>query len=109
MSKHELPIACDLDALADKTHHQTIGAQLMTQAQSLHALTEGYRIDFPISTLTLAAEFVDGERRCCPFLCFQLRIEPAAETLQLHVTGSAEIKAFLTGALLPSLAATLTE
>lgn len=106
MSNQQIPIACDMNALLDRAHHEQVGAVLMPQAQTVTELDDGYRIDFPITTLTLVADFVDGERRCCPFIQFSIRIEPAAKVAQLILSGSADIKAFMKQELLPHLPAT---
>jgi len=109
MSDQKIPIACNLEALPDiEAHHQT-GQELMSQAQQIVAMDDGYEIEFPMATLQLAARFVDGERRCCPFLDFKLLVPPGAQTLRLQVDGSAEIKTFLQSELLPSLPAHLRE
>ncbi|NDJ61448.1 MAG: hypothetical protein GYB67_10000 [Chloroflexi bacterium] len=103
MSDHQLPIACDLSALPDRAQHEAVATRLLRQTQSVAELTDGYRVAFPVTALALAAEFVDGERRCCPFLDFKILIAPAATALQLHFTGGEGVKAFLQNALLPLL------
>ena len=103
MSNHATPIACDMSALPDRDHHATIGGQLLSQTLSVHALDNGYQLEFPITALTMAAEFVDGERRCCPFFHFNIAVEPAASTVQLQLMGGEGAKAILEQALLPLL------
>ena len=101
MSKPNIPIACNMNALTDRAHHEKVGADLMPQAQTLTELTNGYRFDFPIEALTRVAEFVDGERRCCPFFHFTIDVQPMAKSVYLSITGSDEVKAFIKQELLP--------
>jgi hypothetical protein len=46
----------------------------------------------PIPTL---ARWVDGERRCCPFLRFEIDKEPLEGPLWLRLTGAPGVKDFL--------------
>lgn len=103
MDRHDIPIACDLSALPDRAQHDRVTHQLIPQAVAVTPLADGYQVTFPVAALTLAAAFIDGERRCCPFIHFRLDIVPAAETLQIAFTGRAGVKAFLEQELLPNL------
>jgi len=103
MSKQEIPIACDLSALDDKARHEAIGMDLMAQVQSVTPLDMGYQLELPISALHQTVEFIDGERRCCPFFHFGLQVEPAATRLQLQLTGGDGVKTMLEREILPLL------
>lgn len=103
MSKQPIPIACNLNALPDRKHHEQVGARLMPQATAVREQDDGYHIHFPIESLKLVADFVDGERRCCPFIHFTIAVEPAATLLQLRLTGTDEIKAFIKQEFMPHL------
>ena len=103
MNKLNVPIACDLTALADRKRHEAVGAELLPQAFSVTALDDGYQIEFPSNALMLVAEFIDAERRCCPFFQLEIRVMGAAETLRLRLTGGDGVKAFLERELLPLL------
>ena len=54
-------------------------------------------ISFPADDALLVsiAELVTLERRCCPFLDFNIELRPAAEKLSLHLSGGAGVKDFL--------------
>lgn len=101
MSK--IPIVCDLSALPDRNHHQQITEALFAQTITLTETDTGYQINLPITTLKLAADFIDGERRCCPFLHFELIVVPVAEELQLYMKGDDEVKALLQRELLAKI------
>lgn len=103
MSNLEIPIACDLSALADRARHEAVGAKLLSQALSVTAIDTGYQIEFPVTALLLVAEFIDGERRCCPFFHFMVQIAPSASTVQVQLAGRDGVKAFLESELLPLL------
>jgi hypothetical protein len=103
MSNQQIPVACDMSALPDRDHHETIGTQLLSQTLSVIALDDGYQLEFPIAALSIATEFIDGERRCCPFFQFTIQVKPAASDLQLRITGGEGVKTFLTSELLPLL------
>ncbi|MEL6150980.1 MAG: hypothetical protein AAFV33_16970 [Chloroflexota bacterium] len=98
-----IPIACDMNTLPDRKQHEATSAQLMPQAQAVAALPDGFTVAFPVAALSRVAAFVDGERRCCPFLHFVIEVAPAAEGVQLHLRGGEGVKAFLERELLPML------
>lgn len=98
MSK--IPVVCDLSALPNRDHHERITETLFTQTITLTETDTGYQVELPITAFKLASEFVDGERRCCPFLHFELIIVPAADVLQLRIKGDDEAKALLQNELL---------
>ncbi len=98
------PIACDMDALPNPDHHRAITEVLFSQACSVVELDDGYTVVFPVAAFHLITVFVDGERRCCPFLRFIIDIAPDRRTVHLTLSGHHdEVKAFLRAALLPSL------
>lgn len=103
MSKSQIPIVRNMNALPDRTRHEAVGAELIPQSQNVVPLDDGYQIDFPIGTLKLVAEFVDGERRCCPFLHFKIDIEPSADVVRMQLTGADGTKQLLERELLPNL------
>ena len=71
MCNHEHSIACDMSALPDRHHHETIGTQLLSQTLSVHALDNGYQLEFPVTALTMVAEFVDGRTALLPIFPLQ--------------------------------------
>jgi hypothetical protein len=50
-------------------------------------LPDGYAFTFPSTTEALAAQLVDMERHCCPFLTFKIVVEAAQAAMRLEVTG----------------------
>jgi hypothetical protein len=62
---------------------QLFGALVQERAQ----LPNGYAYRFQSDALELVARFVANERKCCPFLCFELLIGAESGPLWLRMTG----------------------
>jgi hypothetical protein len=92
------PFACDLFALTatQRQRHAALIEQLSRAIQSVQELPDGYAVGYSLDGATWSAvtEWIDLERRCCPFLSFTLQLKPG-EPLWLQVTGPEGIKAFL--------------
>lgn len=50
-------------------------------------LADGYAIRFDYDDFEAVARFVLNERRCCPFMEFELRVAPESGPLWLRMTG----------------------
>ena len=46
-------------------------------------------------TIAMVSEWIALEKRCCPFLKFQLRADALLETLTVDLTGADGVKEFL--------------
>ena len=97
---HESPFACDLLALnakERKRHFEEVGPMLRRLRTDVHELPDGYEFDFPSDTKTFAlvAEWVEQERRCCPFFDIDLRIHPEGGPVSLRLTGRKGTKEFI--------------
>jgi hypothetical protein len=57
------------------------------RAQECRDLPEGYAIRFTNDEFEAVARFVANERKCCPFMSFELAVAPAAGPLWLRMTG----------------------
>ena len=90
--------ACNLFALtpAQRQRHTELLVQLAQAVHDVQELVDGYGIRYPADTTTWRAltEWIDLERRCCPFLSFTVRVIPG-EPVWLAVTGPEGVKAFL--------------
>ncbi len=58
----------------------------------------GFHLGTASETFQTAAEWIALEHRCCPFLNFKLELKANSE-VWLSVTGSGEVKAFLSAAI----------
>ena len=97
MTSRELPIAC---SLTDPEFQQRRSELLKTFQGALletKELDEGYAYRFPSSAnwILELAQLITFERECCPFLRFNLRLEPANGPLWLELTGPEGTKDFL--------------
>jgi len=102
-ARPDAPIACTLSALsaAERERRETVDTQLHAAVQEMRDLHDGYAFRFPLEVYRLAADFIDLERRCCPFIHFGLDLEPDADALWLRLTGRPGVKAFLQAELHP--------
>ncbi len=85
----ELPIACTLDPADLAGRRDTLLPGVIARAESSELLADGARWRFePSSQLMFAlATMIDAERRCCPFLRFQVVAEAGNGPVWLEVTG----------------------
>ena len=98
-----VPVACNPLAMSTEcwTAHQATTSQLFSGLrEASEELPDGYAFRFPATALPAVAAFVDGERRCCPFLNFGIEIPPAEAPITLRITGNAEAKALIAAELL---------
>ena len=88
-STNDLPVMCTLSPAAMAARKPELFAGLITRADSIEPQEGGVRISFPPSTDTLQAlvTAIEGERQCCRFLRFDIRIEPDRGPIVLQVTG----------------------
>ena len=99
-SKHESPFACDRLALNPeqrKRHFDELGPTLRGLKTGVKELANGYEFRFPTDTRTfqLLAEWVAGERLCCPFFDIEMRVEREGGPLWLRLTGREGTKQFI--------------
>ncbi len=93
-----IPIACNLTAipLAVREQHITVGLQIFQMAQEVQELPSGYAFRFAneLGMFMALANFVENERRCCPFYAFAIELEPNGGPLWLRLTGGEGVKEF---------------
>lgn len=100
MSVSDLPIVCDPSSITADERERWVSIlipQLYGAVKEIKALPDGYALRLPVNRdiLLLAAEELDIDRRCCPFVRYTLEIEPAGGPLWLTMTGGQGIKEFL--------------
>ena len=94
------PFACDRMALSPadrKRHFDELGPTLRSLKTGVRELTNGYAFQFPgdPGTFQLVAEWVAGERACCPFFDLEIRLERERGPLWLSLTGREGTKEFI--------------
>jgi hypothetical protein len=92
----DVPIACHMGALnkEERTHYDELRRILQPSAQ-FHELDDGYSLTVPDAMLTALLQWIDMERRCCPFLRFTLTIPGNGEAPSLALQGTEGTKEFL--------------
>jgi hypothetical protein len=88
-----------MDALdgVERRHRAGLTAELASRLAGIEELPDGFAFIFPRERplfLTLA-EWVTLERRCCPFLSFELVLEDREAPVSLRLTGRPGVKEFL--------------
>ena len=94
----EIPLACDMTALdaTQRERHRTLLQEIHGAIVGTRELETGYILRFSPDSLTILrlAEFVDLERRCCPFLTFDVKLR-AGGALSLRLNGPEGTPEFL--------------
>ena len=83
-------LACIPSAIpaAERKTHFDLARDLFTRrATERVPLPEGYGFRFEVGDLEDVARFVANERKCCPFLTFQVEITAQSGSVWLRMTG----------------------
>jgi hypothetical protein len=98
-SKASVEIVCNLDALTpdERERRSQTAIEIRDRAMGLEEVEAGFRVRLPNEpeSCTRALELILLERRCCPFLSFELAFEPGEGEVRLTVGGPAGVKQFL--------------
>ncbi len=92
-------LVCNPRALApeQRRKHEAVSVELFRKAGAVHELQNGLAFQFlnEKATLSLITEFIVDEERCCPFLDFEVHVDPQKAILQLSLTGPENTTEFL--------------
>lgn len=90
-------IACLLSERDYAIRSEGLASGLFAAVDEVVELPDGYAYRFAgaDSPLESLLEFIAAERRCCPFLTFELAFEPHGGPLWLRMRGSPRVKAFI--------------
>jgi DNA-binding transcriptional MerR regulator len=98
-SAQESPFACQVGALSAEEwqRHHIVTDQLHELVCAIEELPDGYayRFQSQTNTILLLSEFISRERRCCPFLGFELVAEQDDGTIWLRLRGRDGAKEFI--------------
>lgn len=84
------PVYCVPDAIpaGDRAAHFKRARRLMIEmAEERQELKSGYAFRFRADALETIAQFIVNERKCCPFLDFEVTIAAASGPVWLRMTG----------------------
>ena len=76
-----------IPAVERQAHFALARELLHERAEERTVLPNGYAFRFSPEALTEVARFIANERKCCPFLSFELSLAPEAGPLWLRMTG----------------------
>jgi hypothetical protein len=104
------PFACDRLALTPALRHRhfdELGPFLRTKIVAVRAETDGYTFRFPNDWNMFASltEWVNGERYCCPFFDFDLRLAREHGELWMKLSGRPGTADFIRSDFAPWFAA----
>ena len=90
-------IACLLSEREYAIRGEEIAGGLFAAVEEVAELSDGYgyRFSGDGSQLEPLLAFIAAERRCCPFLTFEIAFEPYGGPLWLRMRGSPRVKAFI--------------
>ena len=97
---HESPFACNLNGLtaAERTRHfDQLSPALRALKTGVRELKDGYEFRFPADTktITMLAEWIEQERRCCPFFDIGFEWRRNEGPLVLSLRGRDGVKDFI--------------
>ena len=99
MNSHpeKLVVACAPDAIAanERKDHFALARRLLGAVGRGAPIENGMAFALPADSLISVAQFVQNERKCCPFMTFEIRVGAAAEPISLRVTGPVGTREFL--------------
>ena len=96
-NRDNLPVACSLTTRELSDREASLLAQFRSRAIETKELQQGYAFRLPgdSDSIGLIAELILAERKCCPFLAFELVAEPNLGPVTVRVTGPTGTKEFL--------------
>lgn len=95
-SEQIIPIACLLPPEEQEARGEDV-SDLLAIALETHELPDGYGLGFQAAdeiALRLL-EFINFERKCCPFFKFELVFEPQDGPISLNIRGGEGVKELL--------------
>jgi hypothetical protein len=99
--KKESPFYCNINTLsaAERAHKKQIGDKMAASRVDTNELANGYAFRFRPDGVTLVelADWVESERRCCPFFDMSIETEREGGSLWLKLTGREGVEQFIRG------------
>jgi hypothetical protein len=93
----EVPVACCLSKEELRNREATLLAQFKAALIESEELNDGYmfRVLGDKKSIAVVADLIVAERECCPFLKFEVSLEPGMGPVSVRMTGPAGTKEFL--------------
>jgi hypothetical protein len=97
--KNQSPLACDMTAIPaeQRARHLEKSRELFSEIEETRELSDGYEFRFAdeLNVLQRLVDFVSVEKLCCPFLWFEIEVEPENGPVYLRLTGREGVKEFI--------------
>src|SRR5215469_12399428 len=95
----QVPLACNLKAFTpeERVTWRKLIDEVKQAETPARELPNGHVFKIETSRISIArvAEWIDLERKCCPFLNFQLSLEGSNGAMTLALTGGHGVKEFI--------------
>jgi hypothetical protein len=99
--KKESPFYCNIKVLSvtERAHKKQIGEKMAASQVETKELANGYAYRYRPGGVSLVelADWVESERRCCPFFDMALETEREGGPVWLKITGRESVKQFIRG------------
>jgi hypothetical protein len=100
-SSRDVPVVCTLTPAILAARKAALLPGLFRRADSREDTADGIRLRLPADALSAVLEVVDAERQCCPFLRFEITVEPDSGPIWLVLSGPPGTGEFLSALLEP--------
>jgi hypothetical protein len=105
MADRKRTIACRLDALSpdERRRQQALRQDLEAVIESVREAPDGYVFAYraDADVFRRVAEWLTLERRCCPFIDFELGWRAHSRSATLRMSGEPDVKRFIADTFLP--------
>jgi hypothetical protein len=105
MMNSSIPMACvpgAISSAARPAHFELLDRLFGQQARERREYPDGYAFRFDADAWSDMARWIENERRCCPFLSFEVKVVAAEREIWVRLRGPEGVHAFL-DAELPAL------
>jgi hypothetical protein len=97
--KRKSPFYCNIKTLsvAERLHKKQIGEKMAASRVEVNELPNGYAIRYRPGGVSLVelADWVESERRCCPFFDLAIETEREGGPVWLKITGREGVQQFI--------------
>lgn len=102
---NEQPLVCRLDEAQKEHRRPKAEALFLDKLQGRHETEDGYASEFRSDgdALQRIVDFVDAERKCCPFFRFDVTVEQDHGPISLEIGGSQRVKSYIEENLLAEI------
>lgn len=97
----KIPIACILPSHEQAKRREIIINDFFKGIEETRELRDGFSFRYPGTDewISKLSEFIMFERKCCPFLTFELLFTSNGGSVHLHIRGSKDAKEFIKNGL----------